>query len=681
LLYSPPTKIIFISSNFYMTQFGPIFLIIALGCAVYAMIATILGARRQQQELVDTGHNAAIAVMVFLSLAAVALVQALLADNFQLKYVASTSNRALPVFYKITSLWAGMEGSLLFWAWLLAAFSYVCIMTYRRQQTLLMPYVTAVLMAVATFFISMIVFVTDPFELLAQPPADGRGLNPLLQHWAMVIHPPILYLGYVGFTVPFAFGIAAMLSGQVGNDWLKITRRWTIVPWFFLGVGMMLGGKWAYMELGWGGYWAWDPVENAAMMPWLIGTGFVHSVMIQEKKNMLRVWNMVLIILTFTLCIFGTFLTRSGVISSVHSFTQSSLGPLFLGFVGLIATFSFTLMGLRLHILKSDVRMDSVVSRESAFLLNNVVFLGACFAVFWGTLFPVVSEAVRGIKITVGAPWFNAVLVPISLLLLLLTGIGPLVAWRKSSVEHLKKMFFLPTVGMLVMLAILLIAGMRHLYALLSFSLSTFVTITIVTEFHRGAMARGHTNGESYPVALWRLLMKNKRRYGGYVVHFGMVLIFIGVTGAAFTEEAEKQLKPGESIKIRNYEMVYQDTKRLQDPNKMVIESTMVVKRDGKMLDTIFPQKHFYIVQQQPTTEVALFSNLREDLYVVLGEHQPETNAATFHVYLNPLVNWVWIGGMVLTLGTLITLMPEAREQAGKTTAKRQVPSQQQVPA
>jgi cytochrome c-type biogenesis protein CcmF len=534
-----------------------------------------------------------------------------------------------------------------------------------------MPYVTAVLMTVCTFFIAVLIFVPEsqPFALHTPAPPDGRGLNPLLQHWAMVIHPPILYLGYVGFTVPFAFAIAALLSGQVGNEWMKITRRWTIVPWFFLGVGMMLGGKWAYMELGWGGYWAWDPVENAALMPWLIGTAFLHSVMIQEKKNMLRVWNMVMIILTFVMCIFGTFLTRSGIISSVHSFTQSSLGPVFLGFVGLLATTSFTIMGLRMHLLKSDVRMDSVVSRESAFLLNNVVFLGACFAVFWGTLFPVVSEAVRGIKITVGAPWFNAVLVPISLLLLLLTGIGPLVAWRKSSVAHLKKMFMIPALGALATLVILFIFGVRHFYALMSLALCVFVTITIVTEFHRGAVARGHTNGESYPAALWALLMKNKRRYGGYVVHFGMVLIFLGVTGKAFTEEAEKQLKPGEALKLQNYELVYQDTKQFEDPNKVVTESSMVVKRDGKVLDTIYPQKHFYIVQQQPTTEVALFSNLREDLYVVLGEYQPQTNAATFHVYLNPLVNWLWIGGMILTIGTLITLLPDARERTGRAAA------------
>jgi cytochrome c-type biogenesis protein CcmF len=667
-----------------MTQFGHIFILIALGCAVYAIIATVLGARRKQQDIVDTGHNAAIGVTVFLTLAAIALCQALLADNFRVEYVASYSNRALPIFYKVTSLWAGMKGSLLFWVWILSLFSLVCIASYRRQArfTAVMPYVTAVMMAVATFFIAMIVFVTNPFEMLPQAPPDGRGLNPLLQHWAMVIHPPILYLGYVGFTVPFAFAIAALLSGQLGNEWLQITRRWTIIPWFFLGIGMLLGGKWAYMELGWGGYWAWDPVENAAMMPWLIGTAFVHSVMIQEKKNMLRVWNMVLIILTFTMCIFGTFLTRSGVISSVHSFTQSSLGPLFLAFVGVIATFSFTLLGRRVHLLKSPVRMESVVSRESAFLLNNVVFLGACFAVFWGTLFPVISEAVRGVKITVGPPWFDAVLVPMSLLLLLLTGIGPLVAWRKSSFQHLRKMFAIPALSAFVSAIVFFLLGVRHFYALLSFTLCVFVTATIVVEFHRGAVARGHTNNESYPVALWRLLMKNRRRYGGYIVHFGMVLLFFGVTGKAFTTEVERQLQPNESLSLRNYELEYKGTRQFQDSNKMVIESTMIVKRDGKVLETIYPQKHFYIVQQQPTTEVALFSNLREDLYVVLGEHQADTNAATFHVYLNPLVSWVWIGGMVLTIGTLITLLPDRREGiASPSVAGRTTPARRQVSA
>ena len=335
-----------------MTQLGPIFIALSFGCSLYAILLSIIGVRRKDEKMVNSAERAAHGVTIFLSLAAIGLWQALMTDNFNLKYVASYSNAALPFIYKITSLWAGMQGSLLFWAWLLSAFSSVCILIHRRKQPILMPYVTAVNMAVALFFIIMITFVAQPFELLAVAPADGRGLNPLLQHWAMAIHPPILYLGYVGFTVPYAFAIAAMFSGQVGTGWLKTIRRWTIIPWFFLGIGMMLGGKWAYMELGWGGYWAWDPVENAAMMPWLIGTAFVHSVMIQEKKNMLRVWNIVLIILTFTMCIFGTFLTRSGVVSSVHSFTQSALGPLFLIFVCIIMIFSFWLMALRLDILK-----------------------------------------------------------------------------------------------------------------------------------------------------------------------------------------------------------------------------------------------------------------------------------------------------------------------------------------
>ena len=645
-----------------MTQLGEAFILLALGCGLYAIISLALAIRRKDKDLVESGERAAHGVTFFLTLAAIGLWQALMTDNFNIEYVAGYSNRALPVGFKMTSLWAGMEGSLLFWGWLLTIFSSVCILIHRHRESVLMPYVTAVNMSVALFFIIMIAFVANPFDLIPAGfvPPDGRGLNPLLQHWAMAIHPPVLYLGYVGFTIPFAFAIGAIMSGEMGNHWLKTIRRWTIIPWFFLGIGMMLGGKWAYMELGWGGYWAWDPVENAAMMPWLAGTAFVHSVMIQEKKNMLRVWNMVLIILTFTLCIFGTFLTRSGVISSVHTFTQSALGPLFLGFVGIIAIFSFTLLGTRLHLLKSTIRMESVVSRESSFLLNNVIFLGLCFAVFWGTVFPVISEAVRGVKITVGPPWFNAVNVPIALLLLLLTGIGPLVAWRKSSGAYLRKMFAIPVTGFFISLILFFAFGIRHLYALVSFSLSVFVTLTIVTEFHRGAVARGNTNDEIYPVALWHLLLKNRRRYGGYIVHFGMVLIFIGVTGKAFTKEVEGQLNPGEALKIQNYELVYKTTDRFSDPNKSVIQSTMDVKRDGEILETIYPQKHFYIVQQQPTTEVALFSNLREDLYVVLGEHQEETNAATFHVYLNPLVQWVWIGGMVLTFGTLITLLPAA---------------------
>jgi cytochrome c-type biogenesis protein CcmF len=645
-----------------MTQLGFVFLILALICALYAIIASVVGYRRENQALVVSGQNAAIGVTVFLSLAIIGVWQALLANDFRYEYVAGYTSRALPAFFKFTALWAGQSGSLLLWGWLLSVFNLVAILAYRKKQMQLMPYVNAVMMTVAAFFVSLNVFISNPFQMLSVVPPDGHGLNPLLQHWAMIIHPPILYLGYVGFTVPFAFAIAALLSGQLGNEWLHTVRRWTLVPWFFLGIGMLLGGKWAYMELGWGGYWAWDPVENSAMMPWLCGTAFLHSVMIQEKKNMLRVWNMVLIMSTFLLCIFGTFVTRSGMISSVHSFTQSGIGPMFLIFIGLSATFSFALLGAKLPLLKTPARIEAVVSREATFLLNNVMFLGACFAVFWGTIFPIISEAVRGVKITVGPPFFNAVNVPIALFLLLLTGIGPLVAWRKSSLSGLRKIFAIPLIGSLIAVAIFLGFGMRHLYALISFSLGVFVTLTIVSEFHRGAIARMHAHSEAYPLAWWRLLLKNKRRYGGYIVHFGMVMIFMGITGSAFNKEADGRLKKGESFKLRNYEMIYEGFRHLEDDHKQVEEATMVVKHDGKVLETIYPQKHFYKVQQQPTTEVALFSNWREDLYVVLGEVNQTTGEAVFKAYLNPLIQWIWIGGLILTLGTWITLLPDPRE-------------------
>jgi cytochrome c-type biogenesis protein CcmF len=646
-----------------MAQLGHIFLIIALSCAFYAIIVSVLGFRRENQALVASGQHASIGVTVFLSLAIIGVWQALLANDFRYEYVAGYTNRALPIFYKFTALWAGQKGSLLLWGWLLSMFNLVAIFAYRHKQIRLMPFFTAVMMTVNLFFISLNVFIAKPFEMLPAAPPDGHGLNPLLQHWAMIIHPPILYLGYVGFTVPFAFAIAALLSGMLGNEWLHTVRRWTLVPWFFLGIGMLLGGKWAYMELGWGGYWAWDPVENSALMPWLCGTAFLHSVMIQEKKNMLRVWNMVLIICTFLLCIFGTFITRSGVISSVHSFTQSGIGPMFLIFVGLSATFSFSLLGNKVDLLRTPARIEAVVSRESTFLLNNVVFLGACFAVFWGTMFPIISEAVRGVKITVGPPFFDAVNVPIALFLLFLTGVGPLVAWRKSSLSSLKKIFAIPVIGMAIALALFLAFGVRHLYALISFSLGVFVTLTIVSEFHRGALARQHSNNEAYPIAWWHLLLKNKRRYGGYIVHFGMVMIFMGITGSAFNKEAEGRLKKGESFKLRNYEMVYEDFRHLEDANKQVEQATMVVKRDGEMVETIYPQKHFYKVQQQPTTEVALFSNWREDLYVVLGEVNQAAGEAIFKAYLNPLVQWIWIGGLILTLGTWVTLLPDPRQR------------------
>jgi cytochrome c-type biogenesis protein CcmF len=501
------------------------------------------------------------------------------------------------------------------------------------------------------------VFVSPPFEKLwgladgrvftsvIQPlnstvfaPADGRGLNPLLQHPAMAIHPPLLYLGFVGFSVPFAFALAALFTGRLDNLWLRTIRRWALVPWFFLGIGMLLGGKWAYMELGWGGYWAWDPVENAALMPWLVGTAFIHSIMIQEKKNMLRVWNMSLILLTYTLCIFGTFLTRSGVVSSVHSFARSNIAPWFVGYLVLIVAGSTYLIIKRLPDLKTTNRFDSVVSRESAFLINNLIFLGALFAVFWGTIFPMVTEAIRGVKVTVAEPFFNKVTIPIGLFLLFLTGVGPLVAWRKTSTNLMKKIFMMPTLVSCVGLAVMLVFGIRHFYALVCFTLSIFVTATILQEFHRGARARMHSNKENYAQALVRLLDKNKRRYGGYIVHFGMVVLFVGFAGKAFDAEKEAHLQIGESVESRDYKLTYLDTRTLEDPNKIVWQATMDVYKGGEKVKTIFPNRHYYPVPDQPTTEVVLRSTLQEDLYVVLAQPN-EDKSAVFKIYINPLVN------------------------------------------
>lgn len=664
-----------------MVDIGHLILILALCCSFYSMGASFFGAQKNRRDLIVSGQNALYGVTFLLTLAAVVLWQQILANDFHNEYVANYSNRAMPAFYIFASFWGGQKGSLLFWGWLASIFAALTVYLHRDKNETLLPYVTAFLMAGTAFFILLVVFVSQPFEKLwlldsgrvvaaiMQPagsapfaPEDGRGLNPLLQHPAMVIHPPLLYLGFVGFMVPFAFAMASLVTGQLDSQWLKTVRRWTLVPWFFLGIGMLLGGKWAYMELGWGGYWAWDPVENAALMPWLAGTAFIHSVMIQEKKNMLRVWNMVLILLTYILCIFGTFLTRSGVVSSVHSFAKSDIGMWFVVYLAGLIIFPAYLILKRLPELRTNEKFDSVVSRESAFLINNLVFLGALFAVFWGTVFPIVTEALRGVKTTVAAPFFDKVTVPIGLFLLFLTGVGPLVAWRRTSHRLLKKVFLKPTVASVLAAVVLFLAGVRHVYALISFTLAVFVTATILVEFHRGARARMRGNDEGYVQAWWRLLMKNKRRYGGYVVHFGMVVMFVGFTGKAFDAEAESHLQVGESMQIRGYELKYLDFNTIEDENKIVWQATMDVFKNGEKVTTIYPNKHYYKVQEQPTTEVVLRSTLQEDLYVVLAQPN-EDRSAVFKVYINPLVNLVWLAGLVVTLGTFICLLPDGGSQ------------------
>ncbi len=645
---------------------------LALFTALYAAIVAVLAARTRRAGLARSAEHAVYACFGLTVLAWALLEYLLLTDRFDVSYVATNSSRDLPTLYKFTALWSGMEGSMLLWALVLSGFSFFAVLKSRAFRGPLASYSAAILAGVQIFFIGVIAILENPFRLISDvegvavgfAPLDGEGMNPLLIHPAMAIHPPMLYHGYVGFTVPFAFAMAALISRQINEEWLRSMRRWTIVPWFFLGTGQLLGGKWAYVVLGWGGYWGWDPVENAALLPWLTGTAFLHSVMIQEKRGMLKVWNMFLIILTFTLCIYGTFLTRSGVVSSVHAFARSPIGPAFSGFVVAILLFSGYFLLSRLDLLKSPNEYESPVSREGGFLLNNLLFLTAAFAVFWGTMFPVISEAVTGSKITVGPPFFNAVMVPVGLLLLFLMGVGPLLAWRKTSGRSLRRHFTVPTLSGLLCGLFCWILGIRDAYALLSFALCGFVVTTIAAEFHRGARARGSRAGELFPTAIANLIARNKRRYGGYLIHFGVVLVFIGFTGNAFNKETEAGLKYGESLDVGNYRLVYEGFTETINPLNIVLSTQLGVYRDGTRLGTMWPERHTYHSRRnQPrTTEVAIRSDLREDLYV-LFEGLNETEDAFFRAYVNPLVVWVWIGAWVITLGTIVTMWPDKREK------------------
>lgn len=647
-----------------MTDIGYFSLLVAFVVATYSAVVSILGTKTKKEELIASGENGVFAVGGLLTLTSAALIYAFITRDFGIQYVASYSSSDLPIFYTVTAFWAGNEGSLLLWGWLLALFASIVVVQNRRQNRELMPYVSAILMIIALFFLSLMVFVTNPFHRLPFPPPDGQGLNPLLQNPGMVFHPPTLYLGYVGFAIPFAFAMAALLTGRLGDIWIRSTRRWTLFSWFFLGIGNLLGAQWAYVELGWGGYWAWDPVENASFMPWLVGTAYLHSVMIQEKRDMLKVWNMVLIILTFALTIFGTFIVRSGLLSSVHTFAESPLmGLLFLGFIGAVLLFSFGLLINRLEILKSRSELDSLISRESSFLLNNLILIGATFAIFWGTIFPFISEAVKGVKITVGPPFFNQVTVPIFLVLLLITGICPLIAWRRASVKNLKRNFLYPLITALVGGTTLFLLGIKHPYALISFALSSFVTATIVLEFYRGARARHKMAKEGYLRAFFSLIWRNKRRYGGYIIHIGVVMIFVAIIGSsAFKSEKQATLKRGESLTIKEYTLRYENMSSYPTQNKYVVATTLSVYNQGKKVEMLTPEKNFHRGQEQPTTEVAIRSTLEEDLYVILAGYDRD-GTATFKVLINPLVAWLWIGGVVLAIGTIIVMWPDKREK------------------
>jgi cytochrome c-type biogenesis protein CcmF len=651
--------------------FGSFALLLALLAAVYAFVAGIIGIVKRRALLTKSAQHAGMAVFGLVTLAVASLEYFFFTNDFSLAYVAEHSNSALPWFYKFAALWSGQEGSLLWWSWLLSMYAFLALYLNRKRHPELMPYVGVTLAGVQIFFLTLNNFVAAPFKVLGSMDAvgvmhiarvsEGGGLNPLLQYPEMVIHPPMLYLGYTGFTIPFAFALAALLGRYPGEKWIHITRRWTMVAWCFQGIGVLLGAHWAYAVLGWGGYWAWDPVENAALLPWITGTAFLHSVMMQEKRGMMKIWNVWLVFVTFMLCILGTFLTRAGIVNSVHAFAESSIGGWFVGFLAIVLLACLAAWYKNRDYLHADNQLDSLISRESSFLFNNLILLAACFATLWGTLFPVLSEWVTGAKISVGPPFFNKVNVPIALFLLFLTGVGPLLAWRKSSFDALKRNFAWPLAIGVAAGVVAFVFGFRDFYALICLILSVFVALTIFAEFFRGARVVTSRDRTNILSAVGELTMRNTRRYGGYVVHFGMVLIFIGISGTAFKQDVQKEMNIGDRLSIGPYTILCQNFDQLQNDNYQSDRATLEVFQNGHSTMMLYPERRFYLASKVTSTMVAIESSPLRDLYVVYAGQSPDTGKPVIHAYVNPLVKWIWFGGIVVVLGTGLAMFPDRR--------------------
>src|ERR1700689_3739783 len=645
-----------------MENVGALALLLAFCILLYAIVASVTGRIKNKPFLILSGERAVLAVWLLVSTAAVILIYSLMTGDMRMAYVASHTNRAMPPFYKFAAWWGGQEGSLLFWSWILSSYGAVVVLTNsRKQNRVMMPWVLAILSTIQLFFPTLNAFLVSPFQVLAVDKVvtsvpDALGLNPLLQYWAMVIHPPMLYLGYVGFAVPFAFAMGSLITKAPGDSWIHTTRRWTIVTWLFQGTGIMLGSAWAYHVLGWGGYWMWDPVENASLLPWLAATAFLHSVMMQEKKGMMKVWNMVLIAATFFLCIYGTFLTRSGIISTVHAFAESPIGKYFISFLALGIAAVVCLILDRLDFLKSEAELESVVSRESSFLFNNLILLASCFAVLWGTMFPVLSEKFSAEKISLDAVWFNRLMVPIGLFLLFLTGVGPLFAWRRTSMESLRKNFQWPGIGMLIVVAGLVAGGMRYPYSIISLGLCFFVTATIVMEFFRGSRAISERTKVGLLPAMIELTHRNTRRYGGYLVHMGIVLMFIGWSGHPFNQTAVGEVNKGDTMRVGAYTLKVADLTEGDTQDYLWDTAILEVSKNGQSLGTLEPTRRFYKIAQQGTAEVALRTRLNEDLYINYAARVGDK--ATLQAYVFPLVTWIWVGVVVLIGGTFVCLVP-----------------------
>ena len=693
-----------------MPLLGSFCLLFALALAGYCFVVGVIAAVRKDAvgyRLAETARRAGMASFIAVLVAAGALVYAALTDDFSVAYILHHSNRALPAPYKFAVLWSGQEGSILFWALLLSAYGFVLRLRHKVDQRLV-AMASMVLAAIQIFFLILVNFVANPFGIMDRIAADGNGLNPLLQYPEMVIHPPMLYLGYVGVSVPFAFALAALIMRYPGEKWIHITRRWTMVAWLFLTFGISLGAHWAYAVLGWGGYWGWDPVENASLLPWLSTTAFLHSVMMQEKRGMMKVWNVWLIFITFMLSILGTLLTRSGLVSSVHSFAQSSIGNWFWGtggwsgqswrsipyvvpgFLPIIFIVCLIFYVKNRDHLRSENKLESLVSRESSFLFNNLVLLGACFAVLCGTLFPILSEWVRDVKMNLGAPFYNKIMVPIGLFLIFLTGIGPLLAWRSTSWGSIKRNFRIPA-GVALVVGLVLIKmslpwaipqwlGFAHVftwlrllgswawnvdlgrfYAWWAFVLSTLVIATVASEFIRGGIVWKNKLQTNIFAGMYQLSRRNMRRYGGYVVHFGVVLVVIGLAGSAFNRDKEQEMATGDKLELGRYTLVSQAFTEDDNANYGSRAALLDVYRNGKFLTQLNPEeRRFKASGGQPVHIVAIHSTLREDLYVTYQGLNDQTGHPIIKAIINPLVNWIWIGVLVIVMGTAMALVPNA---------------------
>ncbi len=646
-----------------MENIGALSVLLAFCFAIYSILSSVIGKWTKRPFLTLSGERAVYSIWVLLSIAAGILIYSLMTGDYRMAYVAHYTNRAMPLRYKYTAWWGGQEGSLLFWNWLLASYGAVVVYRNRRKFREIMPYVISVMMATQVFFLTLIVFIESPFKVLMAgrrvvDVGDGQGLSALLQYWTMIIHPPMLYLGYVGFVVPFAFAVGSLIAKQPGEQWIHVTRRWTLVTWIFQTTGILLGAGWAYAVLGWGGYWGWDPVENASLLPWITATAFLHSVMMQEKKGMMKIWNIVLVSATFFLCIFGTFLTRSGIVNSVHAFSQGPIGMYFVVFLSIGIALTVLLIMSRLDFLKSETQLESVLSRESSFLFNNLVLLASCFAILWGTLFPVISEKFTGEKISVDAPFFNRINIPIAMFLLLLTGVGPLIAWRKSSFDSLRRSFLWPTLVGVTVAGGLLATGVRSFYALVSFGLCAFVLVSVGMEFVKGANAIAAKDKSNFLSSVIELTHRNTRRYGGYLVHVGVVIIFIGFTGKAFDQKTTVEIQKGDIVNLGKYQLRLVEVEQGQNENYRWQKIIVDASKNGEHVATLEPEKRLYLAKKEPASEVAIRRRPNEDLYINFAGLSDDGGKVVMEAYVFPLVSWIWMGYWVTLAGTIVCLIP-----------------------